>query len=98
MKRIGAALVGVSALVLAMAASGQAQSPAAPSMSEAVQAPSVPAGTETGVRESSPLFRIGEFPVFLWAPVEPPYDTHMNRNLAADPLWEAGTPTTGSGF
>jgi hypothetical protein len=40
--------------------------------------------------ERTPLFSVGGIPVGVWAPVESPYDSHMNRNLASDPLWEAG--------
>ncbi|HQT76784.1 MAG TPA: hypothetical protein PLD10_06990 [Rhodopila sp.] len=34
-----------------------------------------------------PLFTIGNLPVVLWAPIQPPYDSRANRNNAANPLW-----------
>ncbi len=37
--------------------------------------------------QSHPLFTVGRFGVYLWAPVEPPYDAAMNRSLAANPAW-----------
>jgi hypothetical protein len=37
--------------------------------------------------ERVPLFTIGNLPVQVWAPVEPAYDLHANRNLAANPTW-----------
>lgn len=40
--------------------------------------------------EPTPLFDVGGIPVGVWAPVEAPYNSRMNRNLASDPLWEAG--------
>ena len=33
------------------------------------------------------LFRIGNLPARLWAPVPPPYDARANHNNAANPLW-----------
>jgi len=33
------------------------------------------------------LFSIGNLPVGVWAPVQPPYDSRANRNNAANPLW-----------
>jgi hypothetical protein len=31
------------------------------------------------------LFVIGKLPIGIWAPVEPHYDSRMNRNSAANP-------------
>jgi len=33
------------------------------------------------------LFTIGNIPVTVWAPVQPPYDSRANRTGAANPLW-----------
>lgn len=44
--------------------------------------------------EPKPLFKLGNMPVGVWAPVEPPYDSTANRNNAANPLWYAATSTS----
>jgi hypothetical protein len=33
------------------------------------------------------LFTIGNVPVTVWAPVQPPYNSRANRTGAANPLW-----------
>ena len=98
MNRIGAVVLGASALMVATVAAGRAQRSEVPSASQTTTAQSVPAGTGRNIPESKPLFMIGGVGVYLWAPVEPPYDANANRNLAADPLWEAGMSTAQSGF
>jgi hypothetical protein len=98
MNRIGASILAASALMLATVSPGLAQNSVAPNLSQATKAAPAPAGTVTGVREAPPLFKIGDVPVHLWAPVQPPYDSRMNRDPAAEPFWEAGMPTTQSGF
>jgi hypothetical protein len=47
------------------------------------------AGSDPTGQQSRPLFNIGGLPVYVGAPVEPPYDSAENRNLAADPIWGA---------
>jgi hypothetical protein len=93
MNRIGAIVLGASVLMVATAASGRAQSSEIPSASQATPTQSVPDVTESSPRQSTPLFTFGGMTVYLWAPVEPPYDANMNRSSAADPLWESGMPT-----
>lgn len=95
MNRIGAVMLGASALMVATVASGRAESSAVTSASEATTSRLAPTG---GIPEKTPLFTIGGVGVYLWAPVEPPYNANSNRNGAADPLWEAGMPTAESGF
>ena len=106
MNMIGAVGLGVFALMVVTVASGRAQtSPSGrtknsevPSISQEKMVQSVPAGTEKSVSEFTPLFMIGRVPVYLWAPVEPPYNPNANRDPAADPLWLAGMATPQSGF
>ena len=95
MNRIGAIALGASVLMVATVASGRARSSEVPGASQATSAQSVPAGNESRVPQSTPLFTIGGVVgVYLWAPVEPAYDANANRNIAANPLWESSGPTT----
>ena len=98
MNTIGAIALGASVLMVATAASGRARSSEVPSASKATPIEAVPVVTESSAPQSTPLFTIGRMTVYLWAPMEPTYDANTNRNLAADPLWEAGTPTTQEDF
>jgi hypothetical protein len=98
MNSIGAVVLGASAVMVAALPPARAQTSEVPTINQATTAPSIPAGTESAMPRSSPLFSIGGVPVYLWAPVAPPYSTNANRNLAADPLTEAGMPTAHSGF
>jgi len=89
MNRIGAFILGVSALV--MPASVQAQTMQTPSLRQTSDADSValPVGTS---HPQHPLVVAGQVGVYVWAPVEPAYNAKADRNLAADPLWEAEGP------
>jgi len=98
MKTTGAAVLGVSALMVATAVCARAQSPPTPSISHAVTGSSVAPGIEGSAPQSRPLFTIAGVGVSVWAPVEPIYDGNANRNLAADPLWEAVPPPAPPGF
>jgi hypothetical protein len=51
------------------------------------QAAAVP---EPNAKRLHRLFTIGGIPAYVYAPVEPPYSSEMNRSLAADPIWEPG--------
>jgi hypothetical protein len=95
MNTISAVVLGASALLVATVASGRAQNSEVPSMSQTAKIQSAPAGTERNMPQLTPLFMIGGVPVYLWAPLEPPYDAHAN---ATDPLWETGMATGQSGF
>ena len=95
MNRIGAIALGASVLMVATVASGRARSSEFPGASQATPAQSVPAGGESRVPQSTPLFTIGGVVgVYLWAPVEPAYDANANRDLAANPSRESSGPTT----
>jgi hypothetical protein len=98
MNTISAAILGASALMVATVAPGRAQNSEVPSMSQTTRVQSAPAGTGRTVPQLTPLFTIGGVPVYLWAPVEPPYNTHAGQDLATDPLWMAGMATPQSGF
>jgi hypothetical protein len=90
MNRIRAIVLGASVLMVATAASGRARSPEVPSASQATPTQSAPGVTESSAPQSAPLFTFRGMTVYLWAPVEPTYDADMNRNSAADPMWEWG--------
>jgi hypothetical protein len=92
-------LAAAALTLVATAASGQVKQPVAdppprpvPSESQTITAEPVPTNPDASVTEPRPLFNIGNVPVDVWAPVEPPYDANMNRNQAANPVWD------GSGF
>jgi hypothetical protein len=59
MNRISAAVLGAFALMAATTASGRARSLEISSASQATPAQSVPAGNESSVSQSTPLFAIG---------------------------------------
>jgi hypothetical protein len=85
MQTICGCVLGACALVAATVASAQAQT--GPGVGQTIapfQDQSVPANEPPRV----PLFNIGNLPVQVWAPVEPWYDSHANRNLAAYPSWD----------
>jgi hypothetical protein len=95
MNGIGAIALGASVLMVATVTSGRARSPEVPGASQATPAQPIPAGNKSSVPQSTPLFTIGGVVgVYLWAPVEPAYDANANRDLAANPLWGSGGPTT----
>ena len=98
MKRTGAAVLGLFAVMVATGVSAAAQSPQTPGISHEVTGSSVASGTEGSVPQSHTLFTIAGVGVSVWAPVEPFYNGNANRNLAADPLWEAVPPPAPSGF
>jgi hypothetical protein len=97
MKMFSTLALTASILVMATAASAQVKSPnpnPAPRRvaleSQTVTArPPLP-NPDATVTEPRPLFKIGKVPVEVWAPLEPPYSVHMNRNEAANPIWEEG--------
>jgi hypothetical protein len=96
MRTVGPILLGALALMLAAVGSAQAQKSNAPGASQAGRSLSLEGNAQDSVSQSHTLFQIGGVGVHLWSPVEPPYDSHANRNFAADPLWEAGMGTSQS--
>ncbi|HEX2941821.1 MAG TPA: hypothetical protein VHO91_12300 [Rhodopila sp.] len=90
---------GAAAMLAAGSAQAQTQTQAEPHPQSIVrrQGPSMSGRTTTEpfMRPTPPapppgprtLFKIGNLPVVLWAPVQPPYDSRANRNAAANPLW-----------
>jgi len=97
MKMIGAVMLGASILLLATASPSYAQKPRVLNARQVGPTQSLQGSTEGSVPQSQPLIMIGAgVGVHLWAPVQPPYDTHANRNFAADPLWEAAIGTSQS--
>jgi hypothetical protein len=97
MKMFSTLALAAFALVVATAASAQVKKPAAdppprpvPAESQTVTAQPVPTNPDATVNQPRPLFNIGNLPVDVWAPVEPPYDANMNRSQAANPVWEEG--------
>lgn len=90
MHRMGAVVLGASALMAATVGSGWARRAAVPSADDASSVP--PAVAESTAPQATPLFTIGGMTVYLWAPVEPAYNANMNRNSAGDPLWESEMP------
>jgi len=92
------AAILASAVILAFMTVGSAQagkpSPAgktqpAPGASQTARAPYSPPGPDQGVGQSRPLFVVGGVPVVLWAPVQPPYNSRMNRPAAAGQWWDS---------
>ncbi len=61
-----------------------------PGASQRTVAPYVPQEPNLGPGQTHPLFSIGHLPVLVWTPVEESYNSRMNRNAAANPLWDAG--------
>ena len=94
MKTTGVVMLGALALVFAAAVPAPAQKPRPLNASQVGQTQALQGGVQGAiggsVAQPRPLFMIGkDVAVYLWAPVAPHYDSHANRNLAADPLWEA---------
>lgn len=94
MKMLASLVLGVSAVIVATNASAQVKKPAAdgparpvPVAGQTMRATPVPADPEASVNAPLPLFKIGNVPVDVWTPVEPPYDSHLNRDQAANPIW-----------
>jgi hypothetical protein len=87
MKTILAVTFGAAAILssAALAQSGAGGQPS-PNASQRMIAPYTPPGPgiPTAPRH---LLSIGKLPIGVWAPVQPPYDSRANRNVAANPLW-----------
>jgi hypothetical protein len=92
MNTIGALAIGAFALVAATGASAASRQSQNASDSQVLQAPAPPSTQQPGEVEVHPLFAIGDLPVGVWAPVEPPYNANMNRNQAANPIWSSESP------
>lgn len=86
MNTTGVLAFGALSLMITAAASAQTRH----IQSESRSTP--PAQTlEAPSGQNPPIFIIGHLPVYIWAPVEAPNDAHMNRNGAANPIWESDT-------
>jgi hypothetical protein len=95
MRMLATLVLGASALAVAATASAQVKKPAAdapirqvPAAGQTMKAAPVPANPEGSVNAPLPLFKIGNVPVDVWTPLEPPYDSRMNRDQAANPIWD----------
>lgn len=88
-------VLGVAASMVVLTAFAQTQSPShnrpAPvsATSQLLTARAVPVNPAETENEPYVLFHIGNVPVRVWAPVQAPYNAHMNRNAAESPMWEA---------
>jgi hypothetical protein len=91
MNTVGVVVLGASALMLATLPFARAENPKVLNTRQTVATQSLGGNAEGTVPQSHPLFTVGGVEVHLWTPVAPPYDSHANRNFAANPLWEAGT-------
>jgi hypothetical protein len=92
MDTIGGVILGAT---LFAAGAAYAQSPSRPdqSGSAVTQAPYYyPTPPLQGESQRRPLFTFGGVNVDVWAPVEPPYDPHIDRSAAADPFWGGDAP------
>jgi hypothetical protein len=95
-KTISPAAIGAATLILmAVAASARSQD-SDWTASEPAPMESVQGTLESNAPESQPLFNLGGVGVHVWAPVESPYDSHANTNLAH--VWGAGTEPSQSGY
>ena len=88
MTTIRLALLGATALMVASGASAQVQNRTVPTFNQTIRAPAIRPEPPANPQQPRPLFTIGGFGVYLWAPVEPLYDAAMNRNLAANSSWD----------
>jgi hypothetical protein len=80
-----AVILGSLVTVMTTAAFAQEQMLPPAGADQQIGAASGPAPRDPG--RLPPLFKIGGLPVHVWTPVEPDYNAHANRNLAADRLW-----------
>jgi hypothetical protein len=90
MNTVGSLVLGTFVSLVAASDPGQQQVLAATSTNHQVGAQNALVVPAPNDQQSRPLFRIGGLPVYVGAPVEPPYNAAANRNLAADPFWGAG--------
>lgn len=77
---------GILGIVAATAAYAQTPGPGPADGPLGVGGRTVTVGPQQTPSQATPLFRIGNLPVGIWAPVPPPYDAMANRNGAANPL------------
>ncbi len=96
MNKMFAGIAVVFALLAATSAFSQTQRavapnppPQAPGATQTTQAPYTGTNPDRSAAESLPLFHIGQVPVVVWTPVEPPYNSKSNGTQAANPIWYA---------
>jgi hypothetical protein len=87
MNRTGVGLLGVACLISLATTSVTAQTRAVSEVSGTIRAPYIPPVAPANPFPVKPLFTVGGFGVYLWAPVAPPYDASNNRNFAANSVW-----------
>jgi len=89
MIRSGAILLGSFTALVTTVAYGQVPGPALSTTLHVTPAPYyLPFGEELGDGQAAtPQLTVGGFVVHVWAPMEAPYNTDADRNLAADPVW-----------
>lgn len=81
-------LVAVASMAVA---SAQAQMPGNPEdNSQMTVAPAQSFENQENREQSRPLFTFGGIEAHVWAPLEAPYNSKMNRSRAEDPLWSQG--------
>ncbi|HEY4044331.1 MAG TPA: hypothetical protein VGM32_21135 [Rhodopila sp.] len=85
--RIMSASILLGGTIVGAQAQPTASAPA-PGANQTLQAPYTPRNPNLGPGEAHPLFTIGREPVVVWAPVEPPYSSKMNRSQAGNPVWD----------
>lgn len=89
MTRSGTILFGCLAALMTTVAYGQVPGPALSTTLHVTPAPYYVSLGEDGTDRQSPmpLVTVGGFVVHVWSPMEAPYNTDADRNLAADPVW-----------
>jgi hypothetical protein len=97
MKMFSVLAIAASTLMVVTAASAQVKQLTAdppprpvPAESQTLTAQPERTNPDASVTQPRELFKIGNLPVDVQAPVEPPYDSHINRTQAANPVFEEG--------
>ncbi len=88
-------VMGAAVLLAATIVSAQAQrvtpvaapNPPAAGTTQTLQAPYTATNPDQSAAGSRPLFHIGQLPVVVWAPVQPPYNAKANGTVAANWPW-----------
>ena len=89
MRKISFVVFGAAALLTVGAV--QAQMPVNPEdNSQMTVAPAPSFENQENRDQSRPLFTFGGLEVHVWAPLEAPYNSKVNRSRAEDPLWSQG--------
>jgi hypothetical protein len=89
MNTVGLLVLGTFAALAVVSDPGQQQMLSEASTNHQFGAQNSSVASDPAGQLSRPLLKIGGLPVYVGAPVEPPYNSAANRNLAADPIWGA---------